>query len=33
MKLLNGENKVVFLNPKNSSEEYFIETGWGVGWK
>jgi len=25
---LNGENKVTFLNPKNSSEEYFIETGW-----
>ena len=25
---LNGENKVIFLNPKNSSEEYFIETGW-----
>ena len=25
---LNGENKVTFLNPKNSSKEYFIETGW-----
>jgi len=25
---LNGENKVIFLNPKNSPEEYFIETGW-----
>ena len=25
---LNGENKVVFLNPKNSSKEYFVETGW-----
>ncbi|SVE19411.1 uncharacterized protein METZ01_LOCUS472265, partial [marine metagenome] len=25
---LNGENKVIFLNPKNSSKEYFIETGW-----
>jgi len=25
---LNGENKVAFLNPKNSSQEYFIETGW-----
>ena len=24
---LNGKNKVIFLNPKNSSEEYFIETG------
>jgi len=28
---LDGENKVVFLNPKNSSEEYFIETGWASG--
>ena len=28
---LNGENKVVFLNPKNSSKEYFIETGWASG--
>lgn len=25
---LNGENKVTFLNPKNSSKEYYIETGW-----
>jgi YidC/Oxa1 family membrane protein insertase len=28
---LNGKNKVVFLNPKNSSKEYFIETGWAAG--
>ena len=28
---LNGENKVTFLNPKNSSKEYFIETGWASG--
>jgi len=28
---LNGENKVIFLNPKNSSEEYFVETGWASG--
>ena len=28
---LNGENKVIFLNPKNSSKEYFIETGWASG--
>jgi len=28
---LNGENKVSFLNPKNSSKEYFIETGWASG--
>ena len=28
---LNGENKVIFLNPKNSSKEYFIETGWAAG--
>jgi len=28
---LNGENKVAFLNPKNSSKEYFIETGWASG--
>jgi len=27
---LNGEKKVIFLNPKNSSEEYFIETGWAT---
>ena len=28
---LNGEKKVTFLNPKNSSNEYFIETGWASG--
>ena len=28
---LKGKNKVVFLNPKNSSKEYFIETGWASG--
>ena len=28
---LNSENKVTFLNPKNSSKEYFIETGWASG--
>ena len=28
---LNSENKVVFLNPKNSLKEYFIETGWASG--
>ncbi len=28
---LNSENKVIFLNPKNYSEEYFIETGWASG--
>ena len=28
---LNSENKVIFLNPKNSAEEYFIETGWASG--
>tara|TARA_B100001123_G_scaffold258259_1_gene287853 strand:+ start:510 stop:2195 length:1686 start_codon:yes stop_codon:yes gene_type:complete len=28
---LNGENKVVFLNPKNSQNEYFVETGWAAG--
>ncbi len=28
---LNGEKKVVFLNPKNSSKEYFVETGWASG--
>ena len=27
-KVLNGKEKVVFLNPKNSSKEYYIETGW-----
>ena len=25
---LNGEKKVILLNPKNSSKEYFVETGW-----
>ena len=25
---LNSENNVTFLNPKGSSKEYFIETGW-----
>jgi len=28
---LNSKNKVAFLNPKNSSKEYFIETGWATG--
>ena len=28
---LNSENKVVFLNPKNSPKEYYIETGWATG--
>jgi YidC/Oxa1 family membrane protein insertase len=28
---LNSEDKVAFLNPKNSSKEYFIETGWASG--
>ena len=28
---LNSENKVIFLNPKNSTNEYFIETGWATG--
>ena len=28
---LEGEDKVIFLNPKNSSKEYFIETGWASG--
>ncbi len=28
---LGSENKVVFLNPKNSYNEYFIETGWASG--
>jgi len=28
---LNGVDKVAFLNPKNSSKEYFIETGWASG--
>ena len=30
---LDGEKKVIFLNPKNSSNEYFIETGWASEWK
>ena len=25
---LNSENKVIFLNPKNSLKEYFVETNW-----
>ena len=25
---LDGDDKVIFLNPKNSEKEYFIETGW-----
>ncbi len=25
---LDSQNKVIFLNPRNSSKEYFIETGW-----
>jgi len=28
---LNEENNVTFLNPRNSSKEYFIETGWASG--
>ncbi len=28
---LEGESKVVFLNPRKSSNEYFIETGWASG--
>ena len=28
---LDSETKVSFLNPKNSSKEYFIETGWASG--
>ena len=30
-KTLDGEEKVIFLNPKNSENEYFIETGWASG--
>ena len=30
-KELNGKENVTFLNPKNSSKEYFIETGWASG--
>jgi len=29
-KTLNGKDKMVLLNPKNSSKEYFIETGWAA---
>jgi len=29
-KTLNGEEKINFLNPKNSSKEHFIETGWAA---
>ena len=28
---LDSETKVTFLNPKNSTNEYFIETGWASG--
>jgi YidC/Oxa1 family membrane protein insertase len=28
---LKEENKVVFLSPKNSPKEYFVETGWASG--
>ena len=28
---LDSESKVTFLNPKNSTNEYFIETGWASG--
>ncbi len=28
---LDSKNKVIFLNPKNSNNEYFIETGWASG--
>jgi len=28
---LDSEDKVAFLNPKNSPKEYFIETGWASG--
>jgi YidC/Oxa1 family membrane protein insertase len=27
---IDGEDKVTFLNPKNSEKEYFIETGWAA---
>ncbi len=30
-KTLNSEEKVTFLNPKNSQKEYYIETGWATG--
>ena len=29
-KNLNSEDKIVFLNPKNSPKEYFVETGWAA---
>ena len=29
-KTLNSEDRVTFLNPKNSAREYFVETGWGT---
>ena len=28
---LEEENKVIFLSPKNSPKEYFVETGWASG--
>ena len=30
-KTLDSEEKVTFLNPKNSQKEYYIETGWATG--
>ena len=30
---LKTENKVIFLNPKNSKEGYYIETGWAASGK
>ena len=30
---LGGEKNVIFLNPRNSSKEYFIETGWASSGK
>tara|TARA_Y100000590_G_scaffold159512_1_gene183054 strand:- start:1384 stop:3063 length:1680 start_codon:yes stop_codon:yes gene_type:complete len=30
-KTLESEEKVTFLNPKNSEKEYYIETGWASG--
>ena len=30
-KSLDSPDKVIFLNPKNSANEYFIETGWALG--
>ena len=29
-KELNGEERVVFLNPRNSVKEYYVETGWAA---